>query len=73
MIKVCEKYTKLHDVLFNGSKIKILVYNKKDADMHFRINGTDVSTCEKTIHLGNAQPISMKWCLMVSRNLSVCT
>ena len=53
MIEVCEKYTKLHDVLFNGSKSKLLVYNKKDVDPHFEINGTDVSTCEKSMHLGN--------------------
>ena len=50
---MCEKYAKLHDVLFNGSKSKILVYNKKDADPHVEINGTDVSTGEKTMHLGN--------------------
>ena len=53
MIEVCEKYAKLHDVLLNGSKSKLLVYNKKDADPHFEINCTDVSTCEKTMHLGN--------------------
>ena len=53
MIEVCVKYDKLHDVLFNGSESKLLVYNKNDADPHFEINGTDVSTCEKTIHLGN--------------------
>ena len=42
--EVCEKYAKLHDVLFSGSKSKLLVYNKKDADPHFDINCTDVST-----------------------------
>ena len=52
-IEVCEKYAKLHDVLFSGSKSKLLVYNKKDADPHCEINGIDISTCEKTIHLGN--------------------
>ena len=35
-------------MLLNGSKSKLLVYNKD-----FEINGTDVSTCEKTIHLRN--------------------
>ena len=40
-------------MLFNGSKSKLLVYNKKDTDPHFEINGEDVSTYEKTIHLGN--------------------
>ena len=41
------------DMLFNGSKNKIFVYNKKDTDRHFEINGTDISTCENIIHLGN--------------------
>ena len=40
-------------MLFNWSTSKLLVYNKNVADQHFEINGTDVSTCEKTIHLGN--------------------
>ena len=61
MIEVCEKYAKLHDVLFNGSKSKLLVYNKKDADIHFEINGTDVSTCKKTIHLGNVLSTTNKY------------
>ena len=61
MTEVCEKYVKLHDVLFNGSKNKLLVYNKKDADPHCEINGTDVSTCEKTIHLGNVLSTTNKY------------
>ena len=32
---------------------KVFVCNKKDDDPHFETNGKDVSTCEKTIHLGN--------------------
>ena len=51
MIEVCEKYAKRYDVLFNGSNSKLLVYNKKDAYLHFEINGTGVSTCEKIINL----------------------
>ena len=61
IIEVCEKYAKLHDVLLNGSKSKTLVYNKKDADPHCEINGTDVSTCEKTIHLGNVLSTTNKY------------
>ena len=61
MIEVCEQYARLHDVLFNGSKSKLLVYNKKDTDPHFEINGTDVSTCEKTIHLGNVLSTTDKY------------
>ena len=53
IIEVCEKYAKLQDVLFNESKSKLFVYNKKDSGPHFEINGTDVSICVKTLHLGN--------------------
>ena len=47
------KIWQLHYVFFIGSKSKLLVNNKKDADMHFEINETDVSTCGKIIHLEN--------------------
>ena len=46
-MRCVKKYAKLQDVLFNGSKSKLLVYNKKDADPHFDINGTDVSHMRK--------------------------
>ena len=62
---ICQKdiqqYDKLHDVLSNLSKSKLLVYNKKDADLHVEINGTDFSTREKTIHLGNVVSITDKY------------
>ena len=61
-----KKYAIQHDVLFNGSKSKIFMYNKKDADPHFEINGTDVSTCEKTIHLGNVLSIISKYEMVFS-------
>ena len=61
MIEVCKKYVKRHDVLLNGSNSKICVYNKKDTDPHFEINGTYISTCEKTIHLGNVLSITNKY------------
>ena len=52
VITVCEKYAKLHDV-FNGTKSKILIYNKKDADPHFKVNGIDIPSCESCVYLGN--------------------
>ena len=48
-------------MLRNGSKSKILEYNKKDANPHFEINCTDVSTCEKTIHLRNVLSTTNKY------------
>ena len=51
MITVCEKYAKLHDVLFNVTKSKILIYNKTDADPHFKVNEIDISSCESCVYL----------------------
>ena len=48
-------------MLFNGSNSKLLVYNKKNADPHFEINDTDVSTGKKTIHLGNVLSTTDKY------------
>ena len=58
-------------VLFNGSKRKLLVHNKKDADPHFEIKGADVSTCEYTTHLGNVLSITDK-CEMVFDGIKKC-
>ena len=73
----CEKLLKCvkiyHYVLFNEIKSKLLVYNKKDADPHCEINGSDISTFEKTIHLEMylPQPISIRWCLTVLSNVII--
>ena len=37
------------------------MYNKKDADPHYEINGSDVSTCEKTTHLRNVLSITNQY------------
>ena len=47
--------------MFNGPKSKLLLYNKKDADPHFYINGTYISSCEKTIYLGNVLSTTDKY------------
>ena len=44
MLTVCEKYLKL----FNGTKSKILIYNKKDAD--FKVNAIDIPSCLRSQH-----------------------
>ena len=52
MIDICEKYADLHDIIFNGIKSKVLVYNKKVTDPHFKLNGNDVPNCETAVYLG---------------------
>ena len=52
MIDICEKYADLHDIIFNGIKSKVLVYNKKVTDPHFKVNGNDVPNCETAVYLG---------------------
>ena len=53
MIDICEKYADLHDIIFNGTKSKVLVYyNKKVTDPHFKVNGNDVPNCETAVYLG---------------------
>ena len=52
MIDICEKYADLHDIIFNGIKSKVLVYNKKVTDPHFKVNGNDVPNCETAAYLG---------------------
>ena len=48
------------------------MYNKKDADPHFKIKGTDVSRCEKTIHMGNVLSTTDKYEMVVKKfNCSV--
>ena len=46
MITVCEKYAQLH----GGTKSKILIYNKKDADPHFKVTGNDIPSFESCLY-----------------------
>ena len=61
MTELCEKHAELHDVLCNGSNRKILVHNKKHTDPHVEVNCMNVSTREKSIHLGNVLSTSEQY------------
>ena len=51
MIDICEQYANVHAILFNATKSKILIYNKRDADPHFNVNGVEVPLHNKATYL----------------------
>ena len=48
-------------MFLNGSKRKILVYNKNGTDPHVEVNCMNVSICEKSIHLRNVLSTTNKY------------
>ena len=54
MISICEEYAKEHDLLFNGSKSKLVVFgNGNDSFPEFYVNEIKVPVCDTALHLGN--------------------
>jgi hypothetical protein len=54
MIKVCERYAAEHNIIFNGKKNKLLIFNKKRNPLHnIEVNGENVPICTDTIYLGH--------------------
>ena len=50
----CERYAKDHDILFNGSKSKLLVFGStSNIVSNIFVNGAEVPVCENVMHLGN--------------------
>ena len=58
MIDIREQYPNVHDILFNATKSKILIYNKRDADPHFKVNGVEVPLHNKATCLGTVLNIA---------------
>ena len=58
MIDICEQYANVHDILFNATKRKILIYNKRDADPHCKVNGVEVPLHNKATYLGTVLNIA---------------
>ena len=54
MIRVCENYAAEHNIIFNGKKSKLLIFNKKK-DLHSNIKVCDeiVPVCTETMYLGH--------------------
>ena len=54
LINICEKYAFKHDILFNGSKSKLLVFGSTtDIVPSINVNGVKVPVCDQAMHLGN--------------------
>ena len=54
MIKICEDYANSFDILFNGKKSKLLIFNKKtDVLCNITVNGECVPECNEAIYLGH--------------------
>ena len=54
LITICERYAKDHDILFNGSKSKLLVFGStSNIVSNIFVNGAEVPVCDNVLHLGN--------------------
>ena len=54
LITICERYAKDHDILFNGSKSKLLVFGStSNIVSNIFVNGAEVPFCDNVMHLGN--------------------
>ena len=54
LITICERYAKDHDILFNGSKSKLLVFGStSNIVSNIFVNGAEVPVCDNVMHLGN--------------------
>ena len=52
MIKICESYAIKHNITFNGTKSKLLIFGKKCEDPNIMINGKKAEMCTKAHYLG---------------------
>ena len=52
MIKICELYAKIHNITFNGTKSKLLIFGKKCVNPNITVNGNLVKLCIKADYLG---------------------
>ena len=56
LISVCEDYTDEYDIIFNGSKSKLLYFKGKSSTMvpsEVLVNSEIVAISDKTVHLGH--------------------
>ena len=52
MITICENYAIEHDILFNGSKSKLLIFGREYVNPNVYVNGNSVDVCTKAEYLG---------------------
>lgn len=54
LIKTCENYSIEHDIIFNGKKSKLLIFNQTNQhNCNISVNGERVPVVNSAIHLGN--------------------
>ena len=54
MIRICENYASEHDLIFNGTKSKLLIYgNVTNCLPKLYVNQNEVPVCNTAVHLGN--------------------
>ena len=52
MIAICENYATEHNILFNGSKSKLLIFGRDYVNPNVYVNGNIVDICTKAEYLG---------------------
>ena len=56
MLKICESYAAEHDLMFNGAKSKLLIFNPNkvfESDPKLELNGDFIPNVKSAVHLGN--------------------
>ena len=56
MLEICEHFAAEYDLIFNGAKSKLLIFNKGkkfENDPQLKLNGELIPNVESTVHLGN--------------------
>ena len=56
MLKICESYAADHDLVFNGAKSKLLIFNPQkvyESDPKLELNGELIPNVKSAVHLGN--------------------
>ena len=56
MLKICESYAAKHDLIFNGAKSKLLIFNPQktyESDPKLELNGENIPNVKSAVHLGN--------------------
>ena len=56
MLKICEAYAAEHDLIFNGAKSKLLIFNPQkvyESDPKLELNGELIPNVKSAVHLGN--------------------
>ena len=56
MLSICEQFAAEYDLIFNGTKSKLLIFSKGNQDIPdpcIKLNGVVINRFDKAVHLGN--------------------